>query len=462
MLVVEIPEDWCNERKWIAQALLGRYVKNLTIKIGRSNQWRITHASMPGEILVADTYFSLARIQKSLYVPKPFDQVNFLTTKIDGHEYKLPILFGGLSEEYELTSHKPENSSSIRIDVFGICFWVMARVEEHYSTERDSHDRFSAYSSHAHKNGYLLSPVVDQFAQFLFTFVIEKWPCIKYEIPKFKMYISHDVDIPYLYKFTSFIKASKLIARYSIQSKSPEMLMLLGIKNVLSRLEIKCADPCDTFEWLMDESDKAGVRSEFYFIPSNGLDPKDADYQIDNPKIIELLRSIKSRGHIVGLHPSYATYCDPDLMTHEVAALKNAVYQAGFVQSEIGGRMHFLRWHHEKTPTALIQAGVSYDSTMGYADYPGFRAGTCHEYFYFDLTSGKVTELRMRPLIAMEATIMAKRYLGLGVTNEAVDLFSELKIKCRQVGGVFGLLWHNSSLFLQEERKIYSSVLNVR
>ena len=49
----------------------------------------------------------------------------------------------------------------------------------------------------------------------------------------------------------------------------------------------------------------------------------------------------------------------------------------GVDQKKFGGRMHYLRI---KWPTTLYfweKAKFAYDSSMGYADLPGFRCGTC-------------------------------------------------------------------------------------
>ena len=121
--------------------------------------------------------------------------------------------------------------------------------------------------------------------------------------------------------------------------------------------------------------------------------------------------------------------------------------------------MHYLRWDQRVTPTALANAGLHYDSTLGYADHPGFRCGTCHPFPYFDIDQGVATNLLIRPLVAMECTVLAKRYLGLGATPDAFEVFAGLKQACRRVGGEFSLLWHNSFLFCDAERELYRAVI---
>lgn len=106
--------------------------------------------------------------------------------------------------------------------------------------------------------------------------------------------------------------------------------------------------------------------------------------------------------------------------------------------------MHYLRWQQATTLQAWNDAGMAYDSTLGYADRPGFRCGTCFEYFGFVPETQKMLETRIRPLIAMECSVMDNAYLGLTNNQAAKDKFLELKINCFKLGGCFSMLWHNS------------------
>ena len=102
---------------------------------------------------------------------------------------------------------------------------------------------------------------------------------------------------------------------------------------------------------------------------------------------------------------------------------------------------------------------MTYDSTLSYADHAGFRCGTCHEYPAFDPASGTCFNLRIRPLIAMEGTVIGKGYMGLGLTASALEKFSQLKKACRNVEGKFTLLWHHSGFASQREREMYEAIV---
>lgn len=171
------------------------------------------------------------------------------------------------------------------------------------------------------------------------------------------------------------------------------------------------------------------------------------------------MRRIHQRGHEIGLHPSYNTYQTPSAIAAEAKRLRAVAESEGIRQTEWGGRMHFLRWEHPTTVRAWDAAGMDYDSTLSYADRPGFRCGTCFEYPAFDPVAQQMLKLRIRPLVAMECTVMAPRYMGLGTGEAAFAKFKQLKDACRAVEGCFTLLWHNTQFETVGERGLYEDVI---
>ena len=128
-------------------------------------------------------------------------------------------------------------------------------------------------------------------------------------------------------------------------------------------------------------------------------------------------------------------------------------------QDSFGGRMHYLRWHTPNTLRMWGDSNASYDSTLGYADEPGFRCGTCHDYPAFDALKQEEIDIIIRPLIAMEISVISAQYLDLGTGQVALDKFLSLKNECRKVNGNFTLLWHNSRLPDIATKNLYESIL---
>ena len=132
----------------------------------------------------------------------------------------------------------------------------------------------------------------------------------------------------------------------------------------------------------------------------------DGDYSIGDPWIRGLMREIAVRGHEVGLHPSYNTYRDEAGLRLERDLLLRACEEEELGQQRYGGRQHFLRWANPITWRLWDEAGLAYDSTLGFPDAVGFRCGSCYEFPVFDLEKRRALKLTERPLVVMESALL--------------------------------------------------------
>lgn len=346
----------------------------------------------------------------------------------------------------------------IHYDILGLTYWMLNRVEEIGHTDLDQHGRFPATSSHAYQHGYLERPIVDEWLHILGQVIQCVWPGLELKQHLFSMKVSHDVDSPSRYGFRPPSKLLRAMGGDILKRGNFKGALLAPWIRLNTRDALHPADPYNTFDWLMDVSDCHGLRSAFYFICGH-TDSHDADYQPEHPTIRHLMRHIHTRGHEIGLHASYGTYQKPDLIRAEADRLRRIAQEESIEQAEWGGRMHYLRWEQPITLRAWADAGMTYDSTLGYADHPGFRCGTCFEYPAFDHVAGDLLKLRIRPLIAMDCTVMASRYLGLGTGENALVKFKKLKKVCSTLHGCFTLLWHNTQLSTSAERRLYQQTV---
>ena len=340
----------------------------------------------------------------------------------------------------------------IHYDVLGLTYWMLNRVEEIDRTDLDNHGRFPAIHSHAYKHGYLERPVVDEWLHVLGQVIQKQWPQVGLKQHEFSMKVSHDVDSPSLYQFKPWQTIIRMMAGHLLKRRDIKAFLQAPYIKLSAGKRLHPQDPHNTFDWLMDVSEKNGLTSAFYFICGTTSN-MDADYQPEDPAIRELIQRIHQRGHEIGLHPSYGTYQTPQLIKQEANRLRAIMQKEGIKQNEFGGRMHYLRWEHPTTLQAWSDADMTYDSTLSYADLPGFRCGTCFEYPAFNTITQQSLQIRIRPLIAMECTVIDDVYLGLGVTQAAENKFLELKEKCRKLSGCFTLLWHNSYFHGNSELK---------
>ncbi|MCI5156838.1 MAG: hypothetical protein D3906_00020 [Candidatus Electrothrix sp. AUS1_2] len=351
-----------------------------------------------------------------------------------------------------------ENGYHIHYDILGLTYWMLSRQEEVGRADLDNHGRFPATASHAYKHGYLERPIVDEWLHILGQVIQRTWPQLKLKKHQFSMKVSHDVDNPSRYGFC--------IPKQLIRAIGGDIIKRLDFKSALlapwirlnNKHKLHPQDPYNTFDWIMDVSEQNGLTSAFYFI-CGGTTPQDADYQPEHPAIRALMRRVHERGHEIGLHPSYNTYQNPQAIVAEAQRLKKICAEEGIQQEQWGGRMHYLRWEQPTTLYGWEQAGMNYDSSLGYADRPGFRCGTCFEYHAFDPVRQEILNVRIRPLIAMECSIMSSKYMSLNHEEKILNYLLSLKKKSQKLQGSFSLLWHNSFFLQKDLKKIFQRVV---
>lgn len=371
-----------------------------------------------------------------------------------------PLFAPCVNELPEPLIEKKENHCIINYDILGLTYWVFNRIEEISRTDLDNHDRFPAIASHAFKYGYLERPIVDEWLHILGQVIQCTWPTLELKQHQFSMKVSHDVDAPSSYGFRSAKGMLKGLAGDLIKRRDIKSIFLAPLIRLSSSKKLYSKDPLNTFDWIMDESEKNNLISAFYFICGRTDPNKDADYEIEHPAIRHLMRRIHNRGHEIGLHPSYNSFQSPEIIQHEANRLRTVMQEENIIQDTLGGRMHYLRWEHPTTLQSWNDAGMTYDSTLSYADLPGFRCGTCFEYPAFNTETQKVLDIRIRPLIVMDCTVVSEQYLGLGYTQESINKILELKGICRKVDGCFTFLWHNSFFSSKESYYLYEKVLS--
>lgn len=441
-------------RSWIVVILLERYGVDFEVDL-QDDRWVMTLPHLAGciEVMRSNTCFSPpVRLIPCAW----WDARDFSFYGAVGSTLAAPGAVT-LAEPLVTTIDRGFN---IAYDLFSLAAWAMTRQEEIGSSLLDEHDRFPATESHAYRHGYLERPVVDEWFSVLRCLIRRVWPTLPLKEDIFAQAVSHDVDEP---SFAAFATPTRLLRRMlgdAVGRRKLRSLIDLPRIRLESRLRISPRDPLNTFDWLMAGSERRGLKSAFYFICGRTDPARDGLYEVEHPAIRELLRRIHARGHEIGLHPSYGTFRSPELIAGEAARLRRVCADEGIEQAAWGGRMHYLRWENPTTLYGWERAGMAYDSTLGYADQPGFRCGTCFEYPAFDIARDEMLALRIRPLVAMDQTFLGKHYLNLGSGDEALARFSALKNACRRVGGVFTLLWHNSFFPTDAERRLYEQVLD--
>lgn len=366
-----------------------------------------------------------------------------LNGKYSGVHKTLPVLFWGAGYE---DGSKPfaeqlENGQVVfYADIIASTLFMLTRWEETVVKTRDSHDRFPASESVAYKQKFLDRPIIDEYAIILENWIktiVSQWkPCKK----KFLVKISHDVDS---IRGATFGKlAGDIFKRRSFTGAYKTGVAFINRK----------VDPyiqgCYT---LANLSEQHGLKSTFYFMAAC-KSRQDCGYSPLNSNIQDFIAFLRNRGHEVGFHPGYYS-SDKKIFRKEKERMDLALGESSY-----GVRQHYLRFSVPDTWRLLEEYSLAYDSTLGYADSEGFRCGTCHPFLPFDLETDRVLNVLEVPLIVMDGTLRHYRQMAPDVGFNRILLLAN---RCKDVGGVFTLLWHNSSMQYgwQKWREMYESLL---
>ena len=186
---------------------------------------------------------------------------------------------------------------------------------------------------------------------------------------------------------------------------------------------------------------EAGLAATFFVIPkrnepgqsSNGVAPYKRGARYDAAELASDIKSLVAAGNEVGLHGIDA-WRDRASGIAEADALK-----AVTGQTELGVRMHWL-YFDDQSPQRLDDAGFSYDSTMGYNDTVGFRAGTLQG--FQPPGTNRMLEL---PMHIMDTALFSPGHLNLS-TKEADAVLDRIIEKAVQFGGALVINWHDRSI----------------
>lgn len=467
-MIVKVPENYFSERRYILNVVLNNFLGlNFTIQTENRKELclLLTTSGTNHELILTDDFFqttaqqwltvsSLPQRPLSLWNPH---ETNFLSSL---KEQNIPVIYGHPLPNENFIQVK-NGCIRLGIDIFGSIFFMLTRYEEYVKPDRDQFDRFPATASLAYQEGFLHRPIVNEYVEILWACMKKLWPGLERKPRQFNMYISHDVDNPYQHAFTQLPLLTRKLAGDLLKRRNPQQgLSRFRTWGLVKQGKI-AVDPFNTFDWIMDLSEKHGLTSAFYFITDHTNTQKDGNYNIRHPLMRQLLQRIYRRGHEIGIHPSFNTYQDPVQTQKEFEILQRVCSEEGIKQDIWGGRQHFLRWHNPTTWQNWENAGLTYDSTLSFADIAGFRCGTCYEFPVFDFASSQSFKLIERPLVVMEFTVLDQRYMGLGQNIEdAFNYINRLKNTCHQFKGNFTLLWHNHRFASPVDRELYEQVLN--
>jgi hypothetical protein len=302
-------------------------------------------------------------------------------------------------------------------DELAEAFFHLARVEERGGA-RDERGRFLAAAS-------CLDPLDPPLERLRRALGLEP---PRYGGARFAVALTHDVDIPRRWTRIGIRGAAARLRHGALHEA-----------RALARVplhKLRGTDPNWRFAEIAAEERAHGAHgSTFYVMAGHGHRADGAapdDYERLRPKLVETLLEASAE---VGLHGSYLAAEDQARLAAEKEELERL---AGPVA---GHRYHYLRVDPHRNLVPLAGLGFRYDTTLGFPDALGFRAGIAHPFRPWDFESDAPSALVEVPLAAMDATLAEARYRGLSADAAKPQLLALLDWAAEHGGG-FSILWH--------------------
>jgi peptidoglycan/xylan/chitin deacetylase (PgdA/CDA1 family) len=207
------------------------------------------------------------------------------------------------------------------------------------------------------------------------------------------------------------------------------------------------------FDEIIDIENKYGVKSTFYFlietIPFEFFNISNwklslGRYDIKEPRIVDIIHYLDKNGWEVGLHGSFRSFNDLNLLETEKKILENLLGH-----QIIGIRQHYLNLN-ENTWKIQQAAGFKYDTSWGFTRDIGFKENRVNPFFPLN------DKFLVFPLAIMDFC-----YLN---TQNRLVILKEIINTCIKNNSILVINWHNDC-FNEDENpgfnKAYREIIEV-
>ena len=311
-----------------------------------------------------------------------------------------------------------------RDDDLAAAFFHLARLEER-GAPRDRHGRFFASSS-------CLEPLDPPLERLRRELGLEP---PRYGDAKFAVALTHDVDVPWRWTRIGMHGAAARLKSHALARQAgPALHEARGLARVPLH-KLRGSDPNWRFAAIVEEEREHDASSTFFVMAGHGHRADGAapeSYDRLRPRLVETL---VETGAEVGLHGSYLAAEDLDRLARERALL------AQLDGPLVGHRYHYLRVDPHRNLAPLVDIGFRYDTSLGFPDALGFRAGIAHPFRPWDVERDRPADLVEVPLAVMDATLAEERYEGLSADAAKARILPLLDWAAEHGGG-FSILWH--------------------
>ena len=310
-------------------------------------------------------------------------------------------------------------------DELAEAFFHLARIEED-GAPRDEHGRFRAVAS-------CLAPLDPPLERLRARLGVEPR---RHDGARFAVALTFDVDS--VRRWTRIgvrgaaarLKDDLLHRRAGAAAREATGLALAPVHR------LRGTDPNWRFEEIVERTAHLGAAGATFFVLGGHRDRHDGSspetYERLRPALVQTLSAADAE---IALHGSYRAAENAAVLAEEKRVLE------ALGASICGQRFHYLRVDPQRNLSSVAAAGLRYDSSLGFSDAIGFRAGIARPFRPWDSEHDRPLELVEVPLAVMDVTLAEPRYLGLSA-RAAWPCLDGLLDWAAANGAAFAILWH--------------------
>ena len=364
------------------------------------------------------TYFLQSEHIKISYGDEPLGEELFFKST--------PLLFSNKLEEIKPKTVSfgeyhvpfPVEQSALPFDVFAASFFMISRYEE-YLHQRNTEEEFKPSKSYQHKWRVLDRPIIDEWALIIKSIIRKKHPTFKFQEKKFQYLPTiHFSMLPHLpdgfLNRTKFIFSAVFKKENNYLGSKFDRLTGIGINN----------------EQVLEQ-----VKEIFVSKKSNPLYFVDfPDVPMDYIRIDNIAKTLNNQS--VGLLRPCASN------TQKITEIKEGLVKLKKIHPNLttstSQQLEVLKF-----PICylnILNSGITSDYSMGYGNVPGFRAGTCTPFNWYDLQLEKVT-----PLV-VHSYCLTDHILQFLTHEAATEKIHQYIDAVKMVNGTFYSSWSLKSL----------------
>jgi hypothetical protein len=322
-------------------------------------------------------------------------------------------------------------------DPVATAFFWLSGLQERLATVRDRHGRFSGADSLQAALGIDLDAPVDDARDVLedalrragVALFPRRWSGRPWALcPTF--------DVDYTRKWRPGIVWRETVQYLLLNRRGVPAARRLDRFGGALRDMLRPGDPFrEAMDRIPEELARVGAGST-WFLKTGAHGPHDVGYRLRSRWLRGWVSRLLDAGHEIGLHPSYHAFAHAGYMERERDRLGRLL---GSAPEAV--RMHFLRWQDPDTARLAERLAFRIDSTLGFADRPGFRHGTTLPFHPWDERAGGPSGLWEMPLAVMESALFNRCGMNL---RQAIERTEGLAETARRHGGALVALWHTT------------------